>query len=105
MVVVPMVTIWWHYDSNSDFDVDTDGTVGADTDWDLKFGILANVRMVLVCHCWCSGGEVGVPLVVLWCAEVRVQEFPAIPPPLHLTIPPITSSDFTNGGPNTNYYF
>ena len=36
-------------------------------------------------------------------AEVRVQEFPAIPPPLHQTIPPITSSDFTTG-PNSNCY-
>ena len=43
--------------------------------------ILANVRMVgaLVPNCWCTGG-----------AEVRVQEFPAIPP--HYTLRPDYSS-------------
>ena len=48
--------------SNGDFDIDSDGTVGGDTDCDLKFGILVNVRMVLVGHC---SGDVGGPLV-LW---------------------------------------
>ena len=68
----------------------------------------AGALVSLVGH-WCAE----VSLVVLWCSGengalvrgVRVQEFPAIPPPLHLTIPPITSSDFTNGGPNSNDYF
>ena len=78
-------------------------------DCDLKFGTDCDPRQRENGWCWCS--TAGAPLSVLhcWCstvgagAEVRVQEFPAIPPPLRLTIPPITSSDFTTG-PNSNYY-